>query len=162
MTLSEEECRLILQEVIRRLEVEMSKYLDDLQLQVENEKIRVTNTSQNSMKRIEIEIRNAKKQLNDFVQQVTMAKHQEIFNEISAIYKEKTSLTIGYEQFRELTLKMYAAVGDKTRGQGANNIPERNKFIADIAKNNSLNIPKRTVYIENNVNPSQQDHKGAK
>ncbi|CAF4038440.1 unnamed protein product, partial [Rotaria sp. Silwood1] len=144
--------RKIIEEFIKKLEIEMSIHLDDLQKQMENEKDIVFATSHNNIKDITIKAQNAKKDFLRIIQSFAEIKRQEIIKKIINISIDKTRQPLGYEQLRTLNLQIYSRVGIKEDEHGCDNISERNKFIKDINHAKSHQPIKRTVYLGSNFN----------
>ncbi|CAF3969378.1 unnamed protein product [Rotaria sp. Silwood1] len=146
MNLCEEYYRKIIEEFVAKLEIEMSKHLDELQKKMEETKEHVFIKSHDKIKLLSIKVENAKKEFLRRLESATKAKRQEILDQITNISIDKTRQPIGYEQLRELNLKMYSTVGVKPDGQGCVNIPERDKYIKDIKNVKQHGTPKKQFY----------------
>ncbi|CAF5058371.1 unnamed protein product, partial [Rotaria sp. Silwood1] len=137
----------IIEEFIVKLEIEMSKHLDNLQKEMETEKEIVFISSHDNIKDLSIKTSNAKTEFIRLLECSTKTKRQEILDKISNISMDKKHQPLGYEQLRKVNLENYSTVGIKQDGQGCDNILDRNKYIKDIDNTKSRQPIKRTIYI---------------
>ncbi|CAF0898132.1 unnamed protein product [Rotaria sordida] len=138
--------RKLIEEFISKLEIEMSKHLDDLQKQMENEKEILFISSQDNIKDLSIKVENAKKEFIRKLEFSTREKRQEILDKISNISMDKKRQPLGYEQLRKVNLDIYSTVGQTD----CDNIPDKDKFIKDINNGKTHQPIKRTLYIQSN------------
>ncbi|CAF3986033.1 unnamed protein product, partial [Rotaria sp. Silwood1] len=140
-----------IEEFIVKLEIEMSKHLDNLQKEMETEKEIVFISSHDNIKDLSIKTSNAKTEFLRLLECSTKAKRQEILDKISNISMDKKRQPLSYEQLRKVNLENYSTVGIKQDGQGCDNILDRNKYIKDIDNTKSRQSIKRTIYIGSNL-----------
>ncbi|CAF2167729.1 unnamed protein product [Rotaria magnacalcarata] len=148
MKKSEEHYQKVIEEFITKLEVEMSKHLDELQGRMEDEKATVFESSHNSLQLLAVHVQAAKAKLLRSIEHSTSSKREEILKKIVQISSDTKRQPIGYEQLRKLTMEVYSTVGTIEDGQGSDKITDRNKFKKLIHDNQSPQQTKRTVYLE--------------
>jgi hypothetical protein len=130
----------------------MSVHLDELQKQMDTDQEIVFVSSQENIKDIN---RKAQKAKNDIVHKIhyqANQKRNEFLEKIAALSMNKTRQPLGFEQLRTLKLQIYSTVGIKQDRQGCDNIPERERFIKDIATATPHQSMKRTGYLGSNMN----------
>jgi hypothetical protein len=154
----EEQYRRLVEAFIAKLEVEISKRLDQLQNELEDEKASVFGKSYETINSITKKADLARKDMHNRVQVAVEKKRKEIMDKIKEMSKDTLNHPLGYEQLRTLILKVYSTVGMKEDGQGCDNIPapDRKKFIKDIhdAKPYQPAV-KRTVYLQSDITRQQ-------
>ncbi|CAF2143132.1 unnamed protein product [Rotaria magnacalcarata] len=151
----------IIEDFITELEVEMSKYLDELQRHMEKNKDKVLVSSHNSIAYLEAKVQKAKTKLFQVLETASASKRKEIFDEASKYLSERTSQLLGFEQYRKFNMEMYSTVGTKEEEQGCENITERKKFRKLIRDNKSHGQMKRTVYVDSGIHVAKENHKRA-
>ncbi|CAF1502438.1 unnamed protein product [Rotaria magnacalcarata] len=151
----------IIEDFITELEVEMSKYLDELQRHMEKNKDKVLVSSHNSIAYLEAKVQKAKTKLFQVIETASASKRKEIFDETSKYLSERTSQLLGFEQYRKFNMEMYSTVGTKEDEQGCENITERKKFRKLIRDNKSHGQMKRTVYVDSGIHVAKENHKRA-
>ena len=151
--------RKLLEEFISRLEIEMSRHLDELQKQMDTDQDIVFVSSQENIKDVNIKAQNAKKDILQKVHYRANKKRDEILQKIADLTLNKTRQPLGHEQLKTITLQIYSTVGIKPDGQGCDNIPEREKFIKDINTAKPHQSIKRTVYLGSNINSKSSNRK---
>ncbi|CAM4788896.1 unnamed protein product [Rotaria magnacalcarata] len=151
----------IIEDFITELEVEMSKYLDELQRHMEKNKDKVLVSSHNSIAYLEAKVQKAKTKLFQVIETASASKRKEIFDEASKYLSERTSQLLGFEQYRKFNMEMYSTVGTKEEEQGCENITERKKFRKLIRDNKSHGQMKRTVYVDSGIHVAKENHKRA-
>jgi vacuolar-type H+-ATPase subunit H len=150
--------RELIEEFIKKLEMEISLHLDELQKGIETDKESIFNESYKKIELITGKADNARIDIHRLLQVAAVMKREELMKMIDARYKDKTSQHLGYEQFRTLNLQVYSTVGSKKDGQGCEVIPvpTRQEFINEInnAKPHQPAI-KRTVYLKSEFTRQQ-------
>lgn len=144
-------------EFIKNLEIEMSNNLEKLQTEINNKKNQIIEKSLVNIEKLRKRAENTKMELLDLVRSRIDLEQKDIMKNISDIYTDRTLQTLGFEQFRTLTLKIYSTVGTNKGELGCQNIKGREEFINDINKRKDQ-VVKRTVYIENIKTLEEKEH----
>ncbi|CAF3330577.1 unnamed protein product [Rotaria socialis] len=152
MDKSEGHYRKIIEEFIAKLEVEMSKHLDELQARMEDEKTMVFESSHDSLQLLAVNVQEAKAKLLRTVELSTTSKRQEILRQIVQVSSDTKRQLIGYEQLRKLNMDIYSTVGTKEDVQGCDKITDRNKYKKLINDAKPHQQMKRTLFLGNNPN----------
>ncbi|CAF3976450.1 unnamed protein product [Rotaria sp. Silwood1] len=137
----------------------MSKHVDDLQKKTEESKEQVSISSQEIIKDLSMKVDSTKRAFLRQLESTTQKKSQEVLNEMTAISIDKTRQPFGYEQLRQLNLKMYSIVGKNPDGQGCDNIPERDKNIIDIEDAKQHEARKKKFYSATDLNSKLKNRK---
>lgn len=146
--------RKLIEEFIRKIEIEMSVHFDQLQQDLQNDRDKIFNQATKNVHIISDKADQARKAFYLRLQQYTLQLRQVIMADIDNLLKGSAGQSLGFEQLRKITLDFYAIVGNKGT-LVCENIQEREKYAKDIThmKQHQPQM-KRTVFLSKDIGKS--------
>lgn len=146
MKQSESYYQKLIEDFIAKLEIQMSKHLDVLKQQLENNKIIIFNATNQKIQYITNISRQVKTKMFNNIEQTLEIQRTKLLQQIEMTNKE-TKQNFGYEQLRSLDMKVYSTISLDNPGEGCDNINDKKKYIDDLKLARPNQPLKRTVYI---------------
>jgi hypothetical protein len=147
----EQQYQRLLEEFIKKLEIQITKNLDALQDQLHFSRDTVLQTSDTSLQALLLRSEQARTAIQSTLQSYTKLEIQAFLQRRQQLRIDRTHATLGFEQLRTLDLKVYSTVGKIDENEGCTNIPERQTFRQQIQQTKQSQKLKRVVYLDNRV-----------
>ena len=147
----ETEYRRLIEEFVKKLEIQMTRNLDQLQDQLQLNREVIRQVSDDSLQLVINRSQQAKARFQSLLQSSAEAQIDLYFRRRREIQMQKKEEVLGIEQWRKVEVEIYSTAGKIDEKEGCTNIPPRDLFRQQIGQTKAQQPIKRVVYVANRI-----------